>query len=321
MPTGPTDPVWVRSTAQKEGFQQDAFEKAWRLAHFLGEIATHPLLGPRLVLKGGTCINFFHAPLPRLSVDLDVNYVGNIERERMLQERPLVKEAIKSLATEHGYRMDEVADEHAGWSARFLYKNTREQTESIKVDVNYLMRLTLFGVEEKELPSVLDLDAPRIRCLATEDVYGGKLKALAVRAAPRDLYDAAAFYRGGIKHDPARLRKAFLFYCYTDDATLSTVNLKAVRSLGSKDLREGLYPMLRQNDRPDPEELLGLVIPELQKMLELESDEREFGSRLEKGMYEPELLFGPVEVSDRIRLHPAAEWRRRNPHGRLPGEP
>ena len=33
----------------------------------------------RLVLKGGTALNLFFFDLPRLSVDIDLNYVGKLE--------------------------------------------------------------------------------------------------------------------------------------------------------------------------------------------------------------------------------------------------
>jgi hypothetical protein len=53
MVTGPVDPAWIEETARKDQFNQDEFERAYRLAHLLGEIAEHPWLSERLVLKGG----------------------------------------------------------------------------------------------------------------------------------------------------------------------------------------------------------------------------------------------------------------------------
>jgi hypothetical protein len=46
----------------------------------LCEFHRHPFLNRRLVLKGGTAINLFYLDLARLSVDIDLNYVGQIER-------------------------------------------------------------------------------------------------------------------------------------------------------------------------------------------------------------------------------------------------
>ena len=48
------------------------------------DVARHPFLGSVHALKGGTALNLcFEAPR-RLSVDLDFDYIGHVEREKML---------------------------------------------------------------------------------------------------------------------------------------------------------------------------------------------------------------------------------------------
>jgi len=49
------------------------------------------------VLRGGTAVNLFYLDLARLSVDIDLNYIGQIERAKMLTERPLIVAAIDQL--------------------------------------------------------------------------------------------------------------------------------------------------------------------------------------------------------------------------------
>ena len=51
---------------------------------------THPSLKGRWVLKGGTALNLFVLRHPRLSVDIDLNYIGALEREEMLEKRPRI---------------------------------------------------------------------------------------------------------------------------------------------------------------------------------------------------------------------------------------
>jgi predicted nucleotidyltransferase component of viral defense system len=63
----------------------------------LDGINTHPFLKNRLVLKGGTALNLFFFEVPRLSVDIDLNYVGKTERQEMLLERPEVERALESV--------------------------------------------------------------------------------------------------------------------------------------------------------------------------------------------------------------------------------
>ncbi|MDO4850868.1 MAG: nucleotidyl transferase AbiEii/AbiGii toxin family protein [Actinomycetota bacterium] len=62
-----------------------------RLLDLLAEFGSHPSLKGKLALHGGTAINLFMLDIPRLSVDIDVSYVGAIGREEMLADRPVVE--------------------------------------------------------------------------------------------------------------------------------------------------------------------------------------------------------------------------------------
>ena len=78
----------VRRQAAALGFQTEPLERAARLLELLEALNHHPFLQGRVVLKGGTALNLFVFDLPRLSVDLDLNYVGAADRATMLVERP-----------------------------------------------------------------------------------------------------------------------------------------------------------------------------------------------------------------------------------------
>jgi predicted nucleotidyltransferase component of viral defense system len=320
MATGPVDPGWIDRTAREQGFGQAEFERAYRLAHLLSEIAAHPWLSERLALKGGTAINFFHTDLARLSVDLDLNYIGSPDLEVMEDERDRVIGELTQLVEAHGYECDPHTDAHASWGARFLYTNSYESGDSIKADVNLVQRVPLYDVRQESLPDLFELSSPGIPCLAIEELYGGKISALATRAAPRDVYDAAWFFTNDPDHDTKRLRKAFLFHTYLQDATLETVDLDRIGARTVDDYETELYPMLRGTEDPSAGGLSGAVLDPMAGLLDLGKEERAFGERLEDQAYEPDLLFGDVDVSDDIEDHPGAEWRRRNPHGQLPGD-
>jgi predicted nucleotidyltransferase component of viral defense system len=70
------------------------------------EVARHPFLGSVLALKGGTALNLCFGPPKRLSVDLDFNYMGHRDREKMLADRPRVEQAVAELARRKGYRFN-----------------------------------------------------------------------------------------------------------------------------------------------------------------------------------------------------------------------
>src|SRR5207247_9798651 len=73
--------------AAATGFQTEPLEKAVLLLELLESIRSHPFLKERIALKGGTALNLFVFDVPRLSVDIDLNYIGAVDREGMLADR------------------------------------------------------------------------------------------------------------------------------------------------------------------------------------------------------------------------------------------
>jgi predicted nucleotidyltransferase component of viral defense system len=59
------------------GFRPEMVEKVIRLLLVLDRIANHRFLDSRMCLHGGTALNVFVLGLPRLSVDIDLNYVAD----------------------------------------------------------------------------------------------------------------------------------------------------------------------------------------------------------------------------------------------------
>ncbi len=76
-------------TSESTGFRPEILEKVIYLIHLLNRFTEDPFLKNKFVLKGGTALNLFCFDYPRLSVDIDINYIGSSDREIMLQVRPL----------------------------------------------------------------------------------------------------------------------------------------------------------------------------------------------------------------------------------------
>ena len=62
------------------GFRPDILEKVSYLLALLEGFNRHPVLKGKLALKGGTALNLFVFDVPRLSIDIDLNYIGAVER-------------------------------------------------------------------------------------------------------------------------------------------------------------------------------------------------------------------------------------------------
>ena len=165
-------------------------EKVLRLLDVLQAIAEDRDLKTRMALKGGTALNVFHLRLDRLSVDIDLNYVGAVDRAAMEADRPLVDEALLRLLEAQGYQVRRQPPGHAGgkWVAR--YGSALGGGASIEVDLNYMARGPLFGVQTMTSTPLGGVSATGIAVLDLHEVVAGKLVALLDRRAARDLFDA-----------------------------------------------------------------------------------------------------------------------------------
>lgn len=119
----------VRRQAAALGFQTEPLERAARLLELL-EALNHPFLQGRVVLKGGTALNLFVFDLPRLSVNLGLNYVGAADRATMLVERPRLEQAVQAMCGRLGIQVQRVPVEHAGGKWRQDRAPTRAQIRS-----------------------------------------------------------------------------------------------------------------------------------------------------------------------------------------------
>jgi hypothetical protein len=294
--------------AEPRVFSHEVVEKVARLCRLLADIRIHPLLGPRLVLKGGTALNLFHLGVRRLSVDADLNYVGAVDAETTAGERPSILVALKKVAEGQGYRVSEGADAHAS-SALFLgYRNESGSQDSLKLEVNYMYRASLGEPEDRaaELPFAGPI---RFRLVSFPELVGGKLVALLDRTAARDLYDAAALVEIVDPRDPL-LRAVFIAMAGVLPRAIWEYSAQRVKRVDDRDIRENLYPVLGANDRPSREELLAKVVPWLELWLKLDAVETEFHRLLNAGVLEGALLFpsDPV-LTAAVSQHPGLRWK------------
>lgn len=88
------DRMMLGRMAKDMGFVRDTLEKVYRLADVLKFMEEDGLLAKSIALKGGTAINLTIFDLPRLSVDIDLDYCKSIEREEMLADGEVITDRI-----------------------------------------------------------------------------------------------------------------------------------------------------------------------------------------------------------------------------------
>jgi predicted nucleotidyltransferase component of viral defense system len=132
-------PAQLERMAAETGFQAEPLEKVLHLLELLEALLSHPFLADRLVLNGGTAINLFVLDLARLSVDLDLNYIGAVDRKTMLAERSKVEKAVRAVCRRQGLTTRRVPSEHAGGKWRLSYERALGGTGALELDLNFLL--------------------------------------------------------------------------------------------------------------------------------------------------------------------------------------
>ena len=82
---------------------ENHFDKSVELEIELEKKGKDDLLKERLALKGGTAINLLEFNLPRLSVDIDLDYTNNVCVDVMKKDREAIRDRLFKFMDQQGY--------------------------------------------------------------------------------------------------------------------------------------------------------------------------------------------------------------------------
>jgi len=294
------------------GFQIEPLEKVTRLGELASHIARHPVLGKSLVLKGGTALNLCFGPPKRLSVDLDFNYIGQIEREKMLEDRPRIEAAAIEISRRLGYRVQSSADAFAGRKLFLLYRSVLGQNERIEIDLNFIFRVPFAGIETLQLWQPGELDRPHVRVVSLMELIIGKMLALLERGAVQDVWDVANLpeqARDVLKERSFRAR--FIALSAILEHPLSTYQRERLESfIDDRIIDEKLRPLIAGSPPLKAKELVHKAWAVVGPFLELTLHEKEYLQKIQEGVLQPEILFPDApEESAKFAVHPAILWK------------
>ena len=310
-------PEVLAAEAEATGFRPDVLETAVQLLSVLHALTQHPALQGKLALKGGTALNLFVFQVPRLSVDIDLNYVGAQQLSEMQKERPILEAAVESVFRREDFVVRRTRSAHAGGAWSLRYPRAGGQYGRLDVDINFMFRVPLWPVATSDSNALGRWRATDIPMVDLHELAAGKLAALLARGRARDLYDSRLIF--GLEGlDPERLRIAFVVYGAAVRRDWRTVSI-ADLGFESTELTRQLLPTLHRDALPrDDANAYGTTLVEdcrigLGTLLPLRAAEVEFLDRLlEDGQVEPALLTADTDLQKRIESQPLLIWKANN---------
>lgn len=304
--------------AASSGFREDYLEKSIRLLYLLEAIKDDPFLRTRFALKGGTALNLFVLELPRLSVDIDLDYIGSHEKEVMLEERPQVERTLQAICGREGFRVSRIPSEHAGGKWLLRFGSSLGTEGSLELDVNFLLRNPMWNPSTINSRALGEHQAKGIMVLDEHELMAGKAVALLSRRAARDLFDSHGLSRA-ISLDADKLRLAFVVYGGMNRRDWRDVSLDDI-GYNLNEFSNTLLPTLRNeyissidNVRDWADRLMIECREELSVLLPLRANEIGFLTSLnEDGELRPELLTSDEELVHKIERQPGLLWKAQN---------
>jgi predicted nucleotidyltransferase component of viral defense system len=199
--------------------QENYLKQARLVVRILGFLDYQDALGlPLFALKGGTAINYFVQPFPRLSVDIDLTYCPINDRDTALtsMRSGLLRLADKLMSVIPGATAQHKRS--TGGDKLFV----ELEGTLVKIEPNGVLRGTMYPTEyralcieaQKALGTIVE-----VRILSHADLYGGKMCAALDRQHPRDLFDMLPLLSAGAL--PDTIRKAFLVYAISHPRPLA----------------------------------------------------------------------------------------------------
>ncbi len=311
---------WDRLTlgrmAKELGFPRDTLEKVCRLADVLKFMESDEILAKGIALKGGTAINLTIFDLPRLSVDIDLDYCRSIDREDMLSDREIITDRIRKYMIANGYVLSSKSKNyHALDSFVYEYVNCGGVKDNLKIEINYMLRCHVLPVARREVKLPWNEEKLTVLSVAPLEIFASKTVALLTRTAPRDLYDMHNMVRFGLfdESEEAMLRKCTVFYSAIGAAQPpKKFELDNIGKVSSLQIKRDLDPVLRKGERFNLEFAQREVREYLASILVQTKEEELFWKAFSEGSYYPDWVFGDSNELRNVAKHPMALWKCRD---------
>jgi hypothetical protein len=291
------------------GFNIDFLEKAYHITRILLGIFTYKGLKENLALKGGTALNFVYLDIPRLSVDLDLNYTGSLEKEEMLRKRKEILQELYKLAGSLGYKISKRPESYIMERLLLKYKRLSGLQDSIRVEINYLERVPVIKIVHKTFNHFFNLKEFRVKTYILEEIAAMKTKAMVERLYARDIFDI--YQISQLRLDKILLRKLMILYILMVGRKPEIDSLiSKVKKYDEKEMTKAIKPFLREewNKSLEPKKIKRTVEEFYRKIFIPDESDLSFLKALDSKKLNLKILFGKLGFNPQAEKHPALLW-------------
>ena len=293
--------------AAASGYPPGPLETVFRLADLLARI--EKALPGELMLRGGTALNLLHLDAPRLSVDLDLDYIGAPDVEGAQARRPELLAEIEAVAVRAGYEVERPRPSYAMAHLVLRYDDVAGRRAGLKLDLNFLDRVSVLAPVRLPLrqPFGSDLEVPAVLTFALDELAASKAIALARRGLARDLFDVAELAGAQLDRDQVRTVLTVRGAAYappSPDEYAPDVG----RRVRLVDWRSQVVALALRGRDVDLGAAQSLAEGFLGELLALTPTQLEFLRVLEEGTLDAGLLGEPA-LEARVAANPGLLWR------------
>lgn len=303
----------INKLADSANFNRNTTEKVLRLYSILNFFDESDL-GSMIALKGGTAINLFLLDLPRLSVDIDLDFTLPLSREEMLEKRIIIDKTIKDYMADDGYSLsDKSKFVHTLDSYVYSYTTSSGGNDLLKIEINYSDRVHILKTERRESTEKLGKTV-FTRKLADDELIGSKINALLVRTTPRDVFDVYSLYKCEKIANEDLIRKIAIFYvCLGSEIPVDFEFLKEsainkINGLTFQKIKETLLPVLHKSVAFDVKEMSNFVSNKIDSLFTLDKNDILFIQEYNEKRFTPSVLFSGFDIEN-INEHPMGLWK------------
>lgn len=239
----------IMDFSREFGLNANVIEKDYVIGWVLSAISSHSETGSSWVFKGGTCLKKCYFETYRFSEDLDFTLTdpGHLNREFLTKTFNEISEWIYEkagieLPTEtihfevyENLRGSDSAQGRIGYRGPM---RKRGDLPRIKLDLTVDEVLVLNPVLQEVHHPYSDRpnEGIRVQCYSFEEVFAEKIRALAERERPRDLYDVVHLYR----HDELKPDQALILGTLEKKCEFKEIPVPTMETFRNRPEREEL---------------------------------------------------------------------------------